>query len=67
MGLVVTPLYETLKKKIIRIEQELGEVRQELEQLATGVGQRRPADIQWVDKAGWKGWFDEWFRQIGQL
>lgn len=61
--------YETLKAKITRIEQEVVEVRQELEQLAATAEswsrERRLGSVQWVDKAGWGAWFDEWFQQIG--
>ena len=57
--------YETLKTRILRIEQELAEVRRELEQLAAGREQRWMGNVQWVDKASWKTWFDEWFQQLG--
>jgi len=57
--------YEALKTKILWIEQELAEVRRGLEQLAAGPEQRRVGGVQWVDKASWKAWFDEWFQQLG--
>ncbi len=57
--------YETLKAKIARIQEELIEVRQELEQLTARPKQRRLGDVQWVDKASWEAWFDEWFQQMG--
>ncbi|HIQ06535.1 MAG TPA: hypothetical protein EYH31_12790 [Anaerolineae bacterium] len=57
--------YETLKTKILWIEQELAEVRQGLEQLAAKPEQRWWGSAQWVDKGSWKAWFDEWFQQLG--
>lgn len=62
-------LLEELKENIARIEQELAEERQRLGQLATTPESRTKEDrlsgIRWVDKAGWKEWFDRWFQQIG--
>jgi len=60
---------KTLKAQITRIEQELAEVRQSLEQL-TAASQPRvkrpwPAGIQWVDRTGWNEWFAAWFQQTG--
>jgi len=57
--------YDALKTKIARIEQALAQVRQELEQLAAGSSQRRPASIHGVDKTGWGAWFGDWLRDIG--
>jgi hypothetical protein len=60
---------ESLQVKIAHIEQELAEVRQSLEQLLPAsqppVKEHRLAGIEWVDRRGWKVWFDEWFQQTG--
>ena len=60
---------ETLQAKITRIEQELAQVRQSLEQLAAApqpwAKEHWPAGIQRVDRTGWRQWFDEWFQHTG--
>jgi hypothetical protein len=59
---------ESLKEKIVQIEQALAEVRLSLEQLA--VTPEHPSKNDWptalqlVDRTGWKAWFDAWFHQI---
>lgn len=63
--------FETLKARITRVEKEIVEIRQDLEQLATAApggprAKERPlAGLRPADKTGWQTWFDEWFQQIG--
>jgi len=60
---------EDLKKRVIRIERELAEVRHDLEQLTTALNRGTETcwrvNVQWVDRKGWNEWFDSWFQQIG--
>jgi hypothetical protein len=61
---------EALKAKITRVEKEITEVRQGLEELlASTAGPTRqetpPNQIQAVNKDRWLQLVDEWFQQLG--